>query len=679
MTESPRERLRQATILASVGLLYFLTARLTLALIAGQGIIAPIWPAAGLGIAALLLLGFRIWPGLLLGAIGATLSGLPKGQAATAWWLTAGLGVAAGNTMEMLAGAWLAKRFAHGREAMGQPNSVVLFVTLTAVLSSALSPSLGMACCGLAHYTKWVNVPEAWFGWWLGHVVGTMVITPLLLVWSNLPVPRLRPNQWFEAGLLGVLLLVSCAIAFGWPFSIRTGGAPLAFLIIPFVLWSVLRFGQRATTVVVLVVACAAIAGTLGGQGAFATANAQHSLLLVQNYVAIIAVMSLLLEADISQRRQCDLNLGASEHRYRQLFEDNPQPMWVFDYDTLRILAVNNAAIGHYGYSRQEFLSMSITDIGPAEEVPALLKAVGQARQGQEVKSEWRHLRKDGRVIEVEVARHNLIFDGKPAAMVLSTDVTERKQAEREVLELNLELEHRVRERTAQLEAINKELEAFSYSVSHDLRAPLRSIRGFSEVLLERYADKLDARGREFLRRACESSQHMDSLIEDLLKLSRVGRSELKRQEVNLSALAQSIAAELRRAEPKRQVKFILTADLKAQGDERLLRIMLENLLRNAWKFTGRQPQAVIEFGWVKEPEAAFFVRDNGAGFDVAYAGRLFGVFQRLHSASEFPGTGIGLATVQRIINRHGGRVWAEGEVDRGARFYFTLPADGPF
>lgn len=243
-----------------------------------------------------------------------------------------------------------------------------------------------------------------------------------------------------------------------------------------------------------------------------------------------------------------------------------------------------------------------------------------------------------------------------------------------ELQSVNEELEHRVKERTAQLEAINKELEAFSYSVSHDLRAPLRSIRGFSEVLLERYSKQLDSTGQEFLRRACQSSQQMETLIEDLLKLSRVSRSELQSQQVNLSEIAESIAAELRKGEPQRVVEIVIEPGLLARGDERLLRVALDNLLRNAWKFTSKQNRARIEVGTSKGPPQAFYVRDNGAGFEMAYSNRLFGVFQRLHTVTEFPGTGIGLATVQRIINRHGGRVWATGEVNHGATFYFTLP-----
>ena len=270
---------------------------------------------------------------------------------------------------------------------------------------------------------------------------------------------------------------------------------------------------------------------------------------------------------------------------------------------------------------------------------------------------------------------------------------------------MNQQLEQRVRQRTAQLESVNKELEAFAFSVSHDLRAPLRSIRGFSEVVLERYSSQIDPHGKDYLRRACESSQHMDRLIEDLLKFSRVTRTELHWQPVNLSALAGNIADELQSAEPERHVKFVIAQDLRASGDEHLLRIVLDNLLRNAWKFTGKRQNGRIEFGATPPdanddgclfsdrsadlrpgaiinrpreqtagPTPVYFVRDDGAGFSMEHVEKLFGVFQRLHASSEFPGTGVGLATVQRIINRHGGEIWAMGDVDHGATFYFTLP-----
>jgi len=226
----------------------------------------------------------------------------------------------------------------------------------------------------------------------------------------------------------------------------------------------------------------------------------------------------------------------------------------------------------------------------------------------------------------------------------------------------------------AALETVNKELEAFSYSVSHDLRAPLRSIDGFSQALLEDYADKLDEEGQDHLQRVRAATQRMGELIDDMLNLSRVARSEMRVERVNLSALAQIVAAELQRSQPERQVEFVIAEEIVTDGDEGLLKAALENLIGNAWKFTGKRSAAKIEFGITEhEGNSAYFVRDNGAGFDAAYADKLFGAFQRLHDAHEFSGTGIGLATVQRIIHRHGGQAWAKGEVGKGATFYFTL------
>jgi light-regulated signal transduction histidine kinase (bacteriophytochrome) len=226
-----------------------------------------------------------------------------------------------------------------------------------------------------------------------------------------------------------------------------------------------------------------------------------------------------------------------------------------------------------------------------------------------------------------------------------------------------------------ELEGANRELEAFSYSVSHDLRAPLRSIEGFSQILLEDYADKLDEEGEDYLGRVRAASRHMATLIDDLLDLSRVTRGPLRRELVDLGALATSIVEELRRSQPDREVEFVTEEGVVASADANLVAVALENLIGNAWKFTSRKPRARIEFGSIaRQGEGlTYFVRDDGAGFDEAYAGKLFGAFQRLHAPEEFEGTGIGLATVQRIIHRHGGRVWAEGEVGGGATFYFTL------
>ena len=229
-----------------------------------------------------------------------------------------------------------------------------------------------------------------------------------------------------------------------------------------------------------------------------------------------------------------------------------------------------------------------------------------------------------------------------------------------------------------ELEATNRELEAFSYSVSHDLRAPLRSIDGFSQILVEDYADEIDEEGRDYLGRVRSASQRMGMLIDDILGLSRVTRGSMERKRLDLGALAEEVAEELREARPERKVEFSARKGLEVWGDPTLLRVALVNLIGNAWKFTAKNPEARVEFGLSEGLShrgrvPVYYVRDNGAGFDQAYAGKLFGAFQRLHGADEFEGTGIGLATVQRVVHRHGGRIWAEGEEGRGATFYFTL------
>lgn len=514
--------------------------------------------------------------------------------------------------------------------------------------------------------------------------------------------------------------------------------------------------------------------------------------------VGTFLFLSLLINFLTSAHQRSEQSLRESEKRYRLLFDSNPLPMWVYDLETLGFLAVNKAAIQGYGYSRIEFLTMTIKDIRPAEDVPTLINIIGNASRGLEGAGTWRHRKKDGAVIDVEVTTHPIIFDERRARLVLANDITERKRAEemvvwlagivessedaifsktlkgvitswnegaerlygysaaetmghsvsmlmqpgrkeelslilgrlrrgeriehfettrlkkggeqidvsltvspiknssgviigastiaRDITErkraeeqirrLNETLEQRVAERTTQLLVANKELEAFSYSVSHDLRAPLRHINGFSQALLEDYADKLDEEGKGYLQEVRAASKEMAQLIDDLLQLARVTRSEIRREVISLSEMARMIVGDLQKLDTERAVAVQVEEELAAQGDKHLLRIMLSNLLGNAWKFTSKQEHAEITFGQKREAggETVYFVRDNGAGFDMAYANKLFSAFQRLHTANEFEGTGIGLATVQRIINRHGGRVWAEGAIGEGATFYFTLP-----
>jgi PAS domain S-box-containing protein len=312
------------------------------------------------------------------------------------------------------------------------------------------------------------------------------------------------------------------------------------------------------------------------------------------------------------------------------------------------------------------------------DDLPDVDKAVAASLQeASHFSSEFRIIRPDGKQRWIS-ARGNVMRDGegRPNRMVgINIDITEQKMAEEQIRMLNATLESRVAERTRDLSNANRELESFSYSVSHDLRAPLRTIDGFSLALLEDCSDKLDDTGKGHLQRIRTAAQRMGMLIDNLLNLSRVTRAQLTAQKFDLSAVVTSVAQELQATQPERQIHWHIQPGISATGDAQLIRVAIENLLNNAWKFTSRRASASIEFGRSEtNGSSAFFVKDDGAGFNPAYADRLFETFQRLHGTAEFPGTGVGLATVRRIIDRHGGRIWAESSVDHGATFFFTLP-----
>lgn len=515
---------------------------------------------------------------------------------------------------------------------------------------------------------------------------------------------------------------------------------------------------------------------------------------------SLLNMIRIISDFTVQSLEPFDATKSASEKNYKMLFESNPHPMWVYDLETLRFLEVNKAAIQKYGFSRSEFLQLTLKDIRPEEDLQKLIENVQQESKSYSFSGEWRHKNKagdiffveiisheikyknrnarlvvandisirriaemklkeseeryrniieaspvgililqneeivfvnpggmkifgaqipeqiigkkasnilhtdyveisakrmrrllngekglypvenkyiklDGTVIELEVIATLLTYQNEPAIQVIFIDITERKRLIMELEHLNSNLELMVEQRTAHLEEANRELEAFSYSVSHDLRAPLRHINGYVDLLNSRYKEKLDEKALHYLRTISVASKQMGTLIDDLLHYSRTGRAEFRAIELDLNVLLAEVFRELEPILKGRNIKWEIEILPKVFADYSLIKLVFINLLDNAVKYTRNLQLAIISIGYkINERDFVFCVSDNGVGFDMKYAKKLFGVFQRFHTQAEFEGTGIGLANVQRIIHKHSGKVWAEAESGVGASFYFSLP-----
>jgi len=378
---------------------------------------------------------------------------------------------------------------------------------------------------------------------------------------------------------------------------------------------------------------------------------------------------------DITRERLTQTALGASEVRYRRLFETAKDGILILNAETGMVVDVNPFLITTLGFSHEQFLSKAIWELGFFKDIWENAEKFAELKDKEYVRYEHLPLQtSDGEKIEVEFVSNVYLVNGSKVIQCNVRDVTARRKAEAALKELNASLEERVVVRTAQLEAANKELEAFSYSVSHDLRAPLRAISGFSRIVLEDHSAALDADALRYLHLVDKGAQQMGDLIDDLLTFSRTGRQALTVQRVNTTDIVQACLADLQGMQENRHVTINVGELPDCEADASLLKQVWLNLLTNALKYTRKRDPAVITIGCRREGVTdSYFVQDNGAGFDMKYADKLFGVFQRLHLADDYEGTGLGLALVQRIVQRHGGRVWTEAKLNVGATFHFTL------
>lgn len=377
------------------------------------------------------------------------------------------------------------------------------------------------------------------------------------------------------------------------------------------------------------------------------------------------------MDRDITQNMRAIQLLSESEKKYRELVENSPDGIIVSCED--KIVFINNEAIKILGgKSQEDFINKAPRDIVHPDFLEIVNKRIKLIHQ-EKINAglmEQKYVRLDGSAVDVEVVASGINYSGKPGTQVVFRDITSRKRAEEEILKLN----ENMRNKSKELQALNKEFESYSYTISHDLKNPVNIIDGFSNILLDEYFDKFDDDGKYYLKSIHSTASKMSQLISDILKLSKLTKGEINFQEVNLSRLAESIANHLRVLQPERNIEFIIEPSVTADADERLIKAALENIMHNAWKYTGKKDHAVIEFGVTEyNGKKTYFVKDNGAGFDMKFIDKLFVPFERLHGEKDFEGSGIGLTTVQRIIHRHGGEIWAESKPDEGATFYFWL------
>jgi PAS domain S-box-containing protein len=635
---------------------YVTTARIGIGLSVSHFVVTPVWPPSGIALAAVLLRGPSMWPGVALGAFLANaMSGVS---------LPGALLIAAGNTLEALAGAYLLRRVAHFDTAMSRVRDVFALVAWGGLVSTTVAATVGTSALWLVGASNWNVFASDWALWWFGDAMGVVIVAPFILVWAGRPLNRIEFLRATEAALLFFTVFVAGSLVFfGRPWT-------HPYALFPLLVWASLRFRQRGAATAIFAIFCLTVWATLSGSPPIVGASTRQSLLWLQAWVAVAGVATLTLASAISERERAEAALRASEETFRTVFESAATGIVRMD-PSGRFLKTNAAYQRLIGYSEAELSDMRFMDVTHPDDLPGVLERFDALLAGNipSFRTEMRYLRRSGGSVWVHVSVSMVRgTDGNPKFVhAVGQDISDLKKAEEDLSR-----------RAAELARSNAELEQFASVASHDLQEPLRTMTSFVQLLQHRYGSRLDAEADVLIGHVVKAAGRMKELIQDLLAYSRAGQTGPELEHVDLEEMVARATSELRQAVEESAARLSVSPLPTVVGNAGELTQVFQNLISNAVKYRSHPRPCIDIFARRCDDHWIVSVQDDGIGIDPDYHSRIFGVFKRLHTQGEYPGTGIGLAICKKIIERHGGRIWVESEPGKGSTFSFTLPAQPP-
>jgi PAS domain S-box-containing protein len=661
----PRFFIRAGWVLLFIAV-YFAAGRFGLSLAFVHANATAVWPPTGLALGALLLWGYRLWPAVFAGAL------LVNMATQFSWVLVA---IATGNTLEALCGAWLVHRFANGPDVFQRPRDIFRYVLLAGLLSTVVSATFGVTSLCVAGSAQWNDYGVIWATWWLGDLVSNLTVAPFLVIWLRGGIPQLKRRRVIEAGILFLLLGFIALIVFFGRMTLGLQNLPLAYVIIPVLVWAAFRFGRRGAMTFAILVSGIALSATMQGSGPFALGNPHQSLLVLQGFIGTMALSSLVLAAVVRESNKTHEALRESESRFRLLADNAPVLIWVNNAEGCQF--VNKAYQEFFGVPESRLLGYGWADFVHPEDRQSYIESYQRAVAADApLHAEFRARRADGeyRWLLSSGIRRTPPGEEFGGYVGSSTDITEMVVARETLARSRDELEKLVEERTATLRQTVAELEAFSYSLSHDMRAPIRAIGSFSEIALAEFGAKVGPPATDYLARVIRAATRLDRLIQDVLAFSGLGRQEFEIKTIDVGVLLHEIVSERPELQPPNAEVSIVAPILPMRAHEASLMQCLTNLLDNAVKFVapGVKPMVRV-YSQSGGANVRLVVEDNGIGIDAAAQSRLFQMFYRGHRGDEYIGTGLGLAIVRKAAERMGGTAGVESAPGKGSRFWVEL------